>query len=73
MVITLSSCPQDCIEHLIMTHRSDRRGDEPMTTLTFRGREFDWLPAREFSMMARSRDGSMDEAEDTTAVRPFVP
>ena len=23
-------------------------------------------------MMARSRNGSMDEAEDTTAVRPFV-
>jgi len=55
-----------------MTHRSDRRGNEPMTAMTLRGREFEWLPTREFSMMARSRYGSMDEAEDTTAVLPFA-
>jgi hypothetical protein len=32
----------------LMAHRSDRRGDEPITIVAFKGRETDWLPARDF-------------------------
>ena len=52
-----------------MAHRSDRRGRTPITRLARKGRASDWLPARGFHDGPEPQ-GSTDEAEDTTAVRP---
>jgi len=51
-----------------MAHRSDRRGDEPITSLAYqKSRPVDWLPAREFPSWPGQRTAH-SWAEDTTAV-----
>lgn len=52
----------------MMAYRSDRRGVKPIATLALRGRSIDWLLARGFSIMARSIELLLTEAEDTFAV-----
>jgi hypothetical protein len=50
-----------------MAHRSDRRGETPITRLAREVVEQRLAPRARISMMARS-DSSIREAEDTSAV-----
>jgi len=52
-----------------MAFRSDRRGDEPITGLALEAVTCDWFPARDFHHGPETSYVSLDEAEDTNAVR----
>ncbi len=52
-----------------MAFRSDRRGDEPTTSLALEAVQYDWFPARDFHHGPETSYVSLDEAEDTNAVR----
>ncbi len=54
---------------MLMAFRSDRRGDEPITSLALEAVTNDWFPARDFHHGPETSYVSLDEAEDTFAVR----
>jgi len=54
---------------VLMAFRSDRRGDEPTTSLALEAVLCDWFPARDFHHGPETSHVSQDEAEDTNAVR----
>ena len=61
-----TNCLDDTV---LMTFRSDRRGDEPTTSLALEAMHCDRLPVRDFHHGPETSDVSLDEAEDTNAVR----
>ena len=53
-----------------MAFRSDRRGDEPITSLALEAVTHEWCPACDFHHGPETSHVSLDEAEDTNAGRP---
>jgi hypothetical protein len=54
----------------MMAFRSDRRGDDPMTSVALEAVSCVWSPARDFHHGPETAHVSVDEAEDTNAVSP---
>jgi hypothetical protein len=54
----------------MMAIRSDRRGEDPITSVAYEAVPYVWDPARDFHHGPETSDVSLDEAEDTIAVSP---
>jgi hypothetical protein len=54
----------------MMAFRSDRRGDDPITSVALEAVSCVWDPARDFHHGPETANVSLDEAEDTIAVSP---
>ena len=54
----------------MMATRSDRRGDEPITSVALEAVSCVWYPACDFHHGPETAHVSLDEAEDTIAVSP---